>query len=170
MLTLCNPMDCSILGSSVLQSPRVCSNSCLLTHGCCLSISSSTFPFYFCLQSFPWSGSFPMSQHFLTGGRSNYYYYFIFWSDCPWVCNTHLQLTLAHFWKTLHLRPCYHSFHFTEVYITKYTFVIILKLLSFRLTSFYFTFTYTFLMLSLSFFLNKALVFYLSLVFLMSCF
>ena len=34
------------------------------------SISSSVIPFSFCLQSFPPSGSFPMSQPFASGGQS----------------------------------------------------------------------------------------------------
>ena len=43
-------------------SSRVCSNSCLLSWGWHLTISSSAAPFSFGLQSFPASGSFPMSQ------------------------------------------------------------------------------------------------------------
>jgi len=35
-----------------------------------LSISSSAIPFSFCLQSFPASGSFPMSRLFTSGGQS----------------------------------------------------------------------------------------------------
>ena len=35
-----------------------------------LTISSSVVPFSSCPQSFPASGSFPMSQHFATGGQS----------------------------------------------------------------------------------------------------
>ena len=35
-----------------------------------ISISSSVIPFSFCLQSFPTSGSFLMSQFFASGGRS----------------------------------------------------------------------------------------------------
>ena len=34
------------------------------------SISSSVIPFFSCLQSFPASGSFPMSQFFTSGGQS----------------------------------------------------------------------------------------------------
>ena len=34
------------------------------------TISSSVIPFSFCLQSFPASGSFPMSQLFISGGQS----------------------------------------------------------------------------------------------------
>ena len=50
--------------------PRVCSNSCPLSWWCCLTISSSAALFSFCLQSFPASGSFPMSQLFASGGQS----------------------------------------------------------------------------------------------------
>ena len=69
-LTLCVPMDCSILGFPVLQSPRVCSNSCPLNQWCYLTISSSASPFPFCLQSFPVSGSFSKSWLFASGGHS----------------------------------------------------------------------------------------------------
>ena len=51
-------------------SPRVCSNSCSLSWWCYLTISSSAAPFSFCLQSFPASGSFPMSQLFASGDQS----------------------------------------------------------------------------------------------------
>ena len=45
-----------------LPSPRACSNSCPLSQWCHPIISSSIIPFSFCLQSFPESGSFLMSQ------------------------------------------------------------------------------------------------------------
>ena len=41
-------------------NPRACSNSC----------PSSVIPFSSCFQSFPASGSFPMSQFFASGGQS----------------------------------------------------------------------------------------------------
>ena len=50
--------------------PGVCSNSCPLSQGCHPTISSSVAPFSSWLQSFPASGSFPMSQLFTSGGRS----------------------------------------------------------------------------------------------------
>ena len=50
--------------------PRVCSNSCPLTQWCHPNISSSTAHFSSCLQSFPASGSFPMSRLFSSGGQS----------------------------------------------------------------------------------------------------
>ena len=42
-------------------SPRVCSNSCPLSWWYYLTVLSSAVPFSFCLQSFPTSGSFPVS-------------------------------------------------------------------------------------------------------------
>ena len=49
-------------------SPRICSNSGPLNHSCHPTISSSAIPFSSCLQSFPPSGSFPMSRLFAPGG------------------------------------------------------------------------------------------------------
>ena len=46
------------------------SNSCPSSWWCHPTISSSVFPFSFCLQSFPTSESFPMSQFFVSGGQS----------------------------------------------------------------------------------------------------
>ena len=48
-------------------TPRVYSNSCPSSQWCHPAISSSVIPFSSCLQSFPASGSFPMSQFFATG-------------------------------------------------------------------------------------------------------
>ena len=46
------------------------SNSCPLSWWCHSTISSSVVPFSSCFQSFPASGSFPMSQLFASGGQS----------------------------------------------------------------------------------------------------
>ena len=51
-------------------SSGVCSNSCPLSWWCYPTISSPVVPFSSCLQSFPASGSFPMSQFFTSGGQS----------------------------------------------------------------------------------------------------
>ena len=51
-------------------SPRACSNSRPLSRWCHPTISSSVVPFSSCLQSFPASGSFQMSQLFASGGQS----------------------------------------------------------------------------------------------------
>ena len=68
--TLCDPMNCSIPGSLVLHYFQVCSNSCLLSQWCHPTSSSSVAPLFSCPQSFPASGSFPMSQFFASGGQS----------------------------------------------------------------------------------------------------
>ena len=51
-------------------SPRVCSYSCPLSQWYHPTILSSVAPFTPCPQSFPASGSFPMSQLFASGGQS----------------------------------------------------------------------------------------------------
>ena len=51
-------------------TPGVYSNSCPLSLRCHPTISSSVVPFCSCLQSFPTSGSFQMSQLFTSGGQS----------------------------------------------------------------------------------------------------
>ena len=58
-MLLCSPL-----------SPGVCSNSYPLSWWCYRTISSSATPFSFCLQSFPASGSFPMSQFFASGSQN----------------------------------------------------------------------------------------------------
>ena len=50
-------------------TPRAYSDSCPLSRWCHPIISSSVFPFSSCLQSFPASGFFPMSQFFASGGQ-----------------------------------------------------------------------------------------------------
>ena len=51
-------------------TPRAYSNSCPSIRWCHPTISSSVIPFSSCLQSFPASGSFQMSQFFASGGQS----------------------------------------------------------------------------------------------------
>ena len=51
-------------------TPRVYSNSFSLSWWCHPTISSSIVPFSSCLQFFPASGSFTMSQFFTSGGQS----------------------------------------------------------------------------------------------------
>ena len=52
------------------QTPGVHPNPCPLSQWCHPTISSSVVPFSSCLQSFPASGSFQMSQLFASGGQS----------------------------------------------------------------------------------------------------
>ena len=51
-------------------APGVYPNSCLLSRWCHPTISSSVIPFSSCSQSFPASGSFPVSQLFTSDGQS----------------------------------------------------------------------------------------------------
>ena len=51
-------------------SPRACSNSCPSNLWCHPTISSSVIPVSSRLQSFPASGSFPISQFFASGSQS----------------------------------------------------------------------------------------------------
>ena len=51
-------------------TPRVYPNSCALSQWYHLTISSSAVPFSSCLQSFPTSGSFQMSQIFASGSQN----------------------------------------------------------------------------------------------------
>ena len=51
-------------------TPGVYPDSCALSWWCRPTISSSVIPFSSCLQSFPASGSFPISQLFASGGQS----------------------------------------------------------------------------------------------------
>ena len=51
-------------------TPGVYSNSCPLSQWCRPTISSSIVPFSSCLQTFPASGSFPMSRLFTSSGHS----------------------------------------------------------------------------------------------------
>ena len=50
--------------------PRICLNLCPLSQWCHPAILSSVIPFPSYLQSFPASGSFPMSWLFASGGQS----------------------------------------------------------------------------------------------------
>ena len=52
-----------------ITTPGLYSNSCPLSRWCHPTISSSDVPFSSRLQSFPASGSFPMSQFFASGGQ-----------------------------------------------------------------------------------------------------
>ena len=67
-LTLCDRMGCSMPYFPVLH--WVFSDSCLLSRCCHPTISFAVVPFSSCPQSFPASGSFPMSWLFASGGQS----------------------------------------------------------------------------------------------------
>ena len=68
--TLCDPMNRSTRPPWPSPTPGVHPNPCPLSRWCHPTISSSVVPFFSCPQSFPASGSFPMSQLFALGGQS----------------------------------------------------------------------------------------------------
>ena len=65
-LTLCDPTDCTRLPHPS-STPGACSNSSPLSQWRHPTISSSVIPFSSCLQSFPASGTYPVSQFFTSG-------------------------------------------------------------------------------------------------------
>ena len=67
--TNCNPMHCSTPDFRLSPTPGAYSNSCPSSLWCHPTISSSVIPFPSCLQSFPASGSFLVSQFFTSGGQ-----------------------------------------------------------------------------------------------------
>ena len=68
--TLRNPMDCAHQPSLSITNFWSYSNSCPSSWWCHPTISSSVVPFSSCLQSFPASGSFPVSQLIASDGQS----------------------------------------------------------------------------------------------------
>ena len=69
--SLNDPVDCSMPGFPVHhQLPELAQTHVHLSWWCPPTISSSVVPFSSCLQSFPASGSFPMSKLFTSGGQS----------------------------------------------------------------------------------------------------
>ena len=70
-LTLCDPMDCSTPGFPVHHQLSELTQTHVHWVGDAIQPSHSlVVPFFSCLQPFPASGSFPMSQFFESGGQS----------------------------------------------------------------------------------------------------
>ena len=69
-LAICDPMDCSTPGFSVLHYFLEFAQTHPLNQWCYLTISSSAVRFCFCFQSFPTLGSFPTRWLFASGGQS----------------------------------------------------------------------------------------------------
>ena len=70
-LTLCDPIDCNTPGFPVHhQCQELAQTHVHLVGDAIPAISSSVILFSSCPQSFPASGSFPMSQFFASGGQS----------------------------------------------------------------------------------------------------
>ena len=67
-LLFATPWTAAHQASLFITHSQSCWNSC--PSGPLLSISSSVIPISSCLQSFPASGSFQMSQFFISGGQS----------------------------------------------------------------------------------------------------
>ena len=101
--TLCDPMDCSMSGFPVhIQLPELTQTHVHRVRDA-IQPSDPVIPFSSCLQSFPTSGSFPMSQFFTSGGQNIVSFYqvsklelvvtnFIVWfvpllSPSPPACN-----------------------------------------------------------------------------------
>ena len=70
--TLCNSMDCSMPGLPVHHQLLELTQTHVhwVSQWCHPTISSSVVTFSSHLQSFPASGSFPISQFFISGGQS----------------------------------------------------------------------------------------------------
>ena len=64
------PKTAACLAFPSSPTPGICSNSCPLSQWCHPTISSSNVLFSCCLQSFPQTWSFPMSQFFASGRQS----------------------------------------------------------------------------------------------------
>ena len=90
-------MDCSMPDFCLPLSPGVCSNSCPLSQWCYLTISSSA-ALFFCLQSFPVSGSFPISQLFTSCGLK-------YWNFSISTSNEHSGLIFFQF-SSVQLLSC----------------------------------------------------------------
>ena len=70
VLLFATPWTAAYLASCPSPSPDVCPSSCPLHWWCHLAISSSDALCFFCPQSFPASGTFPMSQLFASGDQN----------------------------------------------------------------------------------------------------
>ena len=69
-LTLCDPMNCSTSGLPVHHQLLESTQTHVHWVGVAIQPSHPLAPFSSCLQSFPASGSFPMTQFFASGGQS----------------------------------------------------------------------------------------------------
>ena len=69
--SLCNPMDCNIPGFPVLHYLQEFAQTHVHWVSDAIQLSHPlSIPFSSCLQSFPASGAFPVSQFFVSGGQS----------------------------------------------------------------------------------------------------
>ena len=84
-------------------TPGACSNSFPLSQWWHPTISSSIIPFSSCLQSFPASGSFPMSQVFASGGQSIVASVSASWIHFPTVSAMHVEWPESYFVFAIYL-------------------------------------------------------------------
>ena len=70
LLLFKTPWTVTCQASYSSPSPWLCSDSYPLSWWCHPTVSSPVIPFSSCLQSFPTSASFPLSQFFASGGQS----------------------------------------------------------------------------------------------------
>ena len=70
VITFLPRSKCLLISWLQSPSPGICSDPCPLSWWCHPTISSSVCPFSSCFQSFPASGSFPISLLFVSGGQS----------------------------------------------------------------------------------------------------
>ena len=82
--TLCDPMDSAHQASLFITNPRSLFKLMSIESVFHPVISCSVVPFSFRLQSFPASGSFPMSQFFESGGQSIGALASAEWTDIHW--------------------------------------------------------------------------------------
>ena len=68
--TLCDPTDCSMLGFPIHHQLLELAQTHVHRVGDAIQPSHSCHPLFLLLQSFPASGSFPVSQLFTSGGQS----------------------------------------------------------------------------------------------------
>ena len=83
--TLCDPMDCSTPDFPVHHQLPELTQTHVHRVGGAIQQSHPLVPFSSCLQSFPASGSFPVSQFFTSGGQS------IGASDSAWILPVNIQ-------------------------------------------------------------------------------
>ena len=86
-------------------TPGACSNSCAPRQWCHPTISSSVNPFSSCLQSFPTSGSFQMSQLFTSGGQNidlNNFFEVNIYTKIAEILHTHLPISPWPRWNMEH--------------------------------------------------------------------
>ena len=112
-------------------TPGAYSNSCLSSWRCHPNISSSVVPFSSCLQPFPASGSFPMSQLFTSIGSlknttHGYIYIFIYKNKCVVCTHPYLSEVVIHSW----IYPCFYQSINIFIYVIKCTRIIGIEFIS----------------------------------------